>query len=79
MMTITDWAAIETFGNQYAANPRSFIQAYNDKISLFGTNDAALISMFGNVINLYKADANSTDFKPIVLDSNNQPVTKPCP
>jgi hypothetical protein len=79
MMTITDWAAIEAFGNQYSANSASFNDLYRDRTQLYFSNEAALLSMFGNAINLYKSELGSTDFKPIVLNNNNQPVIKLCP
>ena len=85
VITIKNWAAMQNFASQYASNPQSFRDAYSAKTVQFdGSTEAAFLSMFGDAsatfgdaVNLYKAEANSNDYQPKILN-NNQVVNKPC-
>ncbi|WP_449435678.1 hypothetical protein [Pedobacter steynii] len=61
----------QTKGNDYlAANPTKTPQ----EASVF-----ALLKLYGDVLNVYKADAGSTTYRPLKLDSSNRVADLACP
>ena len=76
-------------GNTYAQDVVGFNNDYNDKVNEYynQTSDSnqvnaqqyALLDTFGNSINLYKAPANSSNYKPIEKTGSYSTGAMPCP
>ena len=80
VVTINNWDALMKFKADFKADlGASANQEYSEKNLLFGTSEAAFLNMFGNAVTLFKANLNSTEYNPIILNSTNEPIVKPCP
>jgi hypothetical protein len=80
IITIKDWTALKTMYDNYNSNPSGANAAYvSTAASHSGSAEYALLSLYGNAINLYKAPAGSTAFVPLMLDTNGNIANKPCP
>lgn len=81
IMTVKDW---NTLSSDY-----TFYQTHQDAVNLQfqitaqdagGNADFALLSMYGNAVNLFKAPAGTNNYQPISVNStNNGTATNPCP
>jgi len=81
IMTVKDWGALSTAydyfqTHQDALNLQYQILTQDDD----GNSDYAILAMYGNAVNLFKAPAGSADFQQIVVNStNNGTINQPCP
>ena len=80
VVTGTDYNTLATLYSQYKADIATFNNNYvqiadNNN----GSTEFSLFSIFGNSINIYKSNANSTLFMPLLFDKNGNIITNPCP
>lgn len=79
VVTVQDWNALQTLYNQYSANPAAFNSNYVTVAQNNGNStEYALLSIFGNAINLYKAPPGSNNFEPRHINGGSV-ANKPCP
>jgi hypothetical protein len=82
VVTINNWAAIQTLYNQYLANPTAFNNSV--AINTASSNyEVAILSAFGGAINLYTT-GGLTSYYPLTLNVNSgtntaSAIEVPCP
>ncbi|QPH38757.1 hypothetical protein [Pedobacter endophyticus] len=65
VITVNNWQALEKLYFEFKADEAGFNANYIRLTTEHGSSEHALLSLFGEAINLYKAPAGSTNFKPV--------------
>ena len=75
IVTVNNWQTLTSMADAYYASQQGHddaITAYQNATTQHADYDAGFLAYFGDAVNLYKADAGSTNFVPLkLLDSRN--------
>lgn len=69
VVTINNWGTLNTLFQTFKKNPEAFDNNYQDIATNKLSTEYALLTIFGNAINVYKAPANSTTYSPITINA----------
>lgn len=73
LVTIRDWNATQTLYAHYAANPKAFNHDVINKTTQYGSYEAAILSAFGDSVNLY-TDGGLATYYPLSVNSTTHAV-----
>ncbi|HVW96136.1 MAG TPA: hypothetical protein VHA56_09230 [Mucilaginibacter sp.] len=83
VVTVRNWTALQTLYNEYLQNKAAFDKEITDNTALFSSYEAALLSKFGNSINLYSdySSSQSKTFYPLTITTGtDHDISEvPCP
>jgi hypothetical protein len=80
VVTINNWATLQTLYNQYIVNTDQYDTKYLSNVKINnGSYEYTLLSTFGDAINLYTAPNNSAIYTPVATNSSKSVSNVVCP